>query len=322
MYMFRLATTILAPCFFTLCAWAHEDITSLAGFFQPAETSLTEPPYINPAIASLRYIADTVTTASKIVTLEPALREFQRRLDKELMTFHPELSDARPDHVAIIMDGNRRWARASGYEDSAYGHCFGAARLRQIVEAAERLQITQLTVYAFSEKNWHRTKHEVGVLMSMVKSVLEYWQPELSKLRVRVRHLGSEAGLDEKVINSIRNIVATTKENTGLTLNIVFNYGERQEAAEACRAACMKTEAPLITAALFSQHLYTGQLEGWTDPDLMIRTSGEMRISGFLPLQTSYSEMFFSNSFWPDFTPGEFNDAIKVYSQRKRRFGQ
>ncbi len=322
MYILKLVTVILTFYFITLYTYAHENTATLSELFQPNESSSAEAEYVNPIIASLRYIASSVTTASQIISIEPLLERYQSHLDQELMNFQPELPDPLPAHVAIIMDGNRRWAKLENHQDTSYGHCFGAARLRQIVQISEKIGISQLTVYAFSENNWQRTKHEVGILMSMIKSVLDYWQPELLKLNVKVHNLGSESGLDKDVLQSIQNIIEKTKDNTGLILNIVFNYGELQEAADACQSACMRAEGTPITASIFSAHLYTGKVKGWTNPDLLIRTSGEMRISGFLPLQISYSEMFFSNSYWPDFSPEEFITGIRVYSQRKRRFGQ
>lgn len=228
---------------------------------------------------------------------------------------------ALPEHVAIIMDGNRRWAKKNNL-NTPQGHKEGAENLKRIAKFANKIGIKYLTVYAFSTENWKRSQEEVGAIMKLLKFyLLDFfnWSDENIKINV----LGRIAELPKDLKDQIHKIEEKTKNNTGLVLNICFNYGGRDEIVTATKNIAQKVlDGELniedINERLFSDYLYTANQP---DPDLLIRTSGEERISNFLPWQISYSEFVFTDKFWPEFNEQEFLNSIQIYQKRTRRFG-
>ena len=227
-----------------------------------------------------------------------------------------------PRHVAIIMDGNGRWAARRSLPRTA-GHRAGADSVRTTVESAARLGIEHLTLFAFSTENWKRPRLEVQALMHMLTEFLRKELPSLRKNNIRFRMIGSAEGLTISVLEQIRRAELATLQNTGLSLNVAINYGGRQEIVEACRELARRVargemSPEEIREELISDRLYTASIP---DPDLLIRTSGEMRISNFLLWQIAYSEMYVTETLWPDFGKAEFIHALLDYQERHRRFG-
>ncbi len=228
---------------------------------------------------------------------------------------------ALPEHVAIIMDGNRRWAKKNNL-NTPQGHKEGAENLKRIAKFANKIGIKYLTVYAFSTENWKRSQEEVGAIMKLLKFyLLDFfnWSDENIKINV----LGRIAELPKDLKDQIHKIEEKTKNNTGLVLNICFNYGGRDEIVTATKNIAQKVldgelKIEDINEKLFSNYLYTANQP---DPDLLIRTSGEERISNFLPWQISYSEFVFTDKFWPEYDEQEFLNSIQIYQKRTRRFG-
>lgn len=228
-----------------------------------------------------------------------------------------------PRHVAIIMDGNGRWAKRRNLPRSA-GHKVGTEALRAIIKESDALGIEALTIYAFSTENWLRPKEEVGALMGLL---LQYFASEIDELhrkRVCIRILGDVEGLPEAQRRAVLNAMERTRANDGLKLNIALNYGGRAEILRAAKAMAERaqkegTSLENMTEADFERELYTA---GLPDVDLLIRTSGEMRLSNFLPWQTSYAEMIFNDTLWPDYDEKEFRADILRYMKRDRRFGK
>lgn len=230
--------------------------------------------------------------------------------------------DLMPKHIAIIMDGNRRWAREKGL-DPKLGHKAGAEALERIASYANEIGLKYLTVYAFSTENWKRTKEEVGALMILLRTYLDKFLNRESLRNIRIRVLGDIEGLDEGLKNSINKIVDKSKNNTGLTLNIAFNYGGRDEIVKAVKKISdkvVKDEIKLedINEQLISDNLYT---QNEPDPDLIIRPGGELRVSNFLLWQLAYSEFLFIDKYWPDFSRKDLLKAIEVFEKRNRKFG-
>ncbi len=231
--------------------------------------------------------------------------------------------DRLPRHVAIIMDGNGRWASARGLPRSA-GHAAGTEALRDIIRASDDWGIECLTIYAFSTENWARSKDEVGALMSLL---LRYFASEIDELdekNVRILILGDVAGLPAPQRDAVERAMARTKDNTGLKLNIALNYGGRAELIRAARRLAERVQSGelqpgAIDEAAFARELYTA---GQPDVDLLIRTSGELRLSNFLPWQTAYAEMVFDKTYWPDFDRAAYLRALREYAGRSRRFGR
>ena len=231
--------------------------------------------------------------------------------------------DRLPAHVAIIMDGNGRWAASRGLPRSA-GHAAGTEALRDIIRASDDWGVRHLTIYAFSTENWARSKEEVGALMSLL---LRYFASEIDELdekNVRIRILGDVAGLPAPQREAVERAMERTKDNTGLNLNIALNYGGRAELTRAARRLAERAQAGElrpedIDEAAFAAELYTA---GQPDVDLLIRTSGEMRLSNFLPWQTAYAEMVFDKTCWPDFDRAAYLRALREYAGRSRRFGR
>lgn len=227
-----------------------------------------------------------------------------------------------PQHVAIIMDGNGRWAKQRGKE-RVEGHIEGVQRLRDAIKGAARLGVRYLTVYAFSTENWGRPEAEVNAIMELFcKSVINE-SPELQKQGVRVKVMGDRAGFSEKVLAYIERIESETAAGERLTLVLAFNYSARSEMVAAVRRIASEVSEGRygvedITAQTISDNLLSA---GIPDPDLMIRTSGECRLSNFLLWQSAYTELYFTEVLWPDFTEEEFERAIESYANRDRRFG-
>lgn len=234
----------------------------------------------------------------------------------------PEAKASLPRHVAIIMDGNGRWARER-HLPRIEGHRAGAESARVIIRTVGELGIKYLTLYAFSVENWNRPKEEVDALMKYLVHYLKSETPELNKNNVRLQIIGQIYRLPEAVQEHLRKSIATLSKNNGLTLIMALSYGGRTEIVEATRSIAQKIKAgeldPAdITEQVFAQHLYTRNLP---DPDLLIRTSGEMRLSNFLLWQISYAELLVTPTFWPDFRKAQLYAALEDYTSRHRRFG-
>lgn len=227
-----------------------------------------------------------------------------------------------PKHIAIIMDGNRRWARKRGL-DPKLGHKAGAKTLEKIVRYANKIGLEYITVYAFSTENWKRTEDEVGALMLLLQNYLDEYSRRADTENIKVKVLGDISALPEGMQKSIKNCMERTKENTGVTFNIALNYGGRDEILKAVKKIAQdvkenKIKINEITEETIANSLYTA---GQPDPDLLIRTSGELRTSNFLPWQIVYSEFVFTDKNWPDFEEKDLDEAIEIYQRRNRKFG-
>jgi len=220
-----------------------------------------------------------------------------------------------PKHIAIIMDGNGRWAK-SRYLPRTAGHKKGVDATKAIVRHAGEIGLEYLTLYAFSTENWTRPESEINDLMGMLRHFLKGEAAELLKNNVRLRVIGFRDRLSQDIVDMIDDVERRSKDNTGLNLTIALDYGGRQEILNAVNLAVKGGRE--VNEQEFSEHLLTS---GIPDPDLLIRTSGEMRISNFLLWQCVYTEFVFSDKLWPDFTPDEFDKAITEYQQRDRRYG-
>jgi len=216
------------------------------------------------------------------------------------------------------MDGNRRWAKEKGLP-TLLGHEHGYQTFRTIADHIFSLGIHTFTVYAFSTENWSRPKKEVAILFDLFCRAIKEHTDYLNEKEIQLRILGDISTLPQKVKNALEDGVSKTKDNTKGVLNIAINYGGRAEILHALRSIIDEgISSEDITEELFSRHLYTS---GLSDPDLVIRTSGEQRLSGFLPWQAVYSELFFSPKCWPDFTPSDLDEVIDEFGRRQRRFG-
>ena len=227
-----------------------------------------------------------------------------------------------PQHIAIIMDGNRRWAKEKGKEASE-GHKAGAENLEKIARDCNKLGVKILTVYAFSTENWKRSKDEVSALMVLLRNYLKKFSKDANKDNIKIRVLGDIDKLEPNLKKSINDAIERTKNNTGLTINIAFNYGGRAEITNAMKKIAIKLENKEIKIEdinenLINQNLYT---QDQPDPDLLIRPGGELRISNFLHWQLVYSEFYFTDKYWPDFSKEDLIEAIKVFNKRNRKFG-
>ncbi len=228
-----------------------------------------------------------------------------------------------PTHVGIIMDGNRRWAKERNLIPQL-GHKQGAENLRDIAEACSDIGIKYLTVFAFSTENWKRSKEEVDYLMNLFLSYAKSFKKRLNEKNYRVRLTGDIKGLSEELQKEISYIEEATKNNSGLTINIAINYGGRAEIIEATKNILEEYKNGNITLDDVNEDLIDKYLQtkNSPDPDLIIRTGGEERLSGFLIWQSAYSEFYFTKVYWPDFNKEELNKAIIEYSRRKRNFGK
>lgn len=232
------------------------------------------------------------------------------------------LENGYPEHIAIIMDGNRRWARKQNLAVKG-GHKRGAETLEKIAKYCNKIGIKYLTVYAFSTENWKRSKEEVGALMLLLKNYLSDFSKRADTENIKIKVLGDISPLDKGLQKSIEKAIERTKANTGLTLNIAFNYGGRDEITRAVKAIATKVKNNEINIddideQLISDNLYT---KNQPDPDLLIRTSGEIRTSNFLPWQLAYTEFCFVEKYWPDFEEGDLLETIHIYQKRNRKFG-
>lgn len=227
-----------------------------------------------------------------------------------------------PTHIAIIMDGNRRWAKNKKL-DTRLGHKKGAETLENIVRYCNKIGIKYLTVYAFSTENWKRSKEEVGALMMLLQNYLDDFAKRADTENIKINMIGERENLSKGLLKSIDNAIERTKNNTGIQFNIAFNYGGRNEIVTAVKKIANdvkndKLQIDDITEELVSKYLYTNDTP---DPDLLIRTSGELRTSNFLPWQLVYSEFYFTDKLWPDFEPDDLDKAIEEYNRRTRKFG-
>lgn len=227
-----------------------------------------------------------------------------------------------PEHIAIIMDGNRRWAKEKSI-DVKQGHKEGAENLKRIAKYANEIGIKYLTVYAFSTENWKRSDDEVNALMELLERYLNDFAKKADTENIKVVVLGDPEPFNESLRNSMNLAMERTKDNTGITFNICLNYGGRDEIVKATKKIASKLKDGEINIEdinedLVSENLYTQNIP---DPDLMIRTSGEMRLSGFLIWQLSYSEFIFLEKYWPDFDEDDLENCIEIYQKRHRKFG-
>ncbi|MDO9572975.1 MAG: isoprenyl transferase [Candidatus Omnitrophota bacterium] len=227
-----------------------------------------------------------------------------------------------PKHIAFIMDGNGRWAKERGLARTA-GHRQGIKRVKEIIRSAGELGVEVVTFFTFSTENWDRPKKEIDALMRYLDKFLDGQIKELERNNMRFQVIGQDDPLPGFIQNKIKKAENRTKDNTGLVVVLALNYGSRQEIVDAAKGfatSVLKDNALLeqVTCEIFSRYFYTADLP---DPDLLIRTSGEMRISNFMLWQLSYAELYFSNKYWPDFTIDELKKAIGDFKKRERRFG-
>lgn len=239
------------------------------------------------------------------------------------MTIQEIDQERLPSHIAIIMDGNRTWARKRGL-DPKLGHKEGAKVLENMVRYANKIGIKHLTVYAFSTENWNRTKEEVGALMLLLQTYLDDFAKRADTENIRVKMLGDKSALSKGLQRSIDNAIKRTKNNTGVTFNVALNYGGRAEIVKAVKEIAEEAKNGNISIEDISEEMVTNHLytKEQPDPDLVIRTSGQIRTSGFLPLQTIYSEFLFMEKNWPDFTEEDLLFAIKEYQNRTIKKGK
>lgn len=224
-----------------------------------------------------------------------------------------------PRHIAIIMDGNRRWAKKKGLPPME-GHRQGYEQFKKISQHCNKLGVKILTVYAFSSENWKRSKTEVFYLMNLLKKGLQEQKDFFIKNKVRLNVIGQIEKLPPSLKKLVLKIMKETKDNKERILNLAISYGGREEIIEAVKKIIKEKINPSkINEKIFSQHLYTA---GQPDPDIIIRTSGEQRLSGFLPWQSVYTELYFSPKLWPDFTGEDLEEVIKEFQNRQRRFGK
>lgn len=223
-----------------------------------------------------------------------------------------------PQHVAIILDGNGRWAKAKGMPRN-YGHVQGAKNVERICEDAYHMGIKYLTVYAFSTENWRRSRDEVDALMTLLRNYMKTCVKTAKKNQMRVRVIGDKTGLAKDIQDSIANLERESRNQDGLNFTIAINYGSRDEICRAVKKIAEEGIRPEeITEEVISAHLDTA---GIPDPDLLIRTSGEQRLSNYLMWQLAYTEFYFTDLPWPDFSKEELSKAIEKYNQRERRYG-
>ena len=227
-----------------------------------------------------------------------------------------------PKHIALILDGNRRWAKAHKLPIKL-GHKKGAETLEKIVKYANKFGIEYVTAYAFSTENWKRSEEEVSALMALLRYYLDDYSERADMENIKVTIIGEKEGLNSKLQASIDRVMKKTENNTGVNFIICLNYGGRLEITRAVQKIAQevkdgKIDISEINEDTISNHLYTANIP---DPDLMIRTSGELRTSNFLPWQLVYSEFLFVDKYWPDFNEADLDEAIKVYQKRNRKFG-
>jgi undecaprenyl diphosphate synthase len=233
------------------------------------------------------------------------------------MTDHAELTRV-PQHVAIIMDGNGRWAEARGLPRAA-GHRAGTENLRRVLRATVEFGVPILTIYAFSTENWSRPSTEVRALMMLLEHVLDREVQDLHESGIQIRHIGRKEGLSSRIVAKIAQAERLTRDNERLVLNVAFNYGGRAEIVDAVKAIIAEgIPADDVDEDIISEHLATA---GLPDPDLVIRTGGDMRLSNYLIWQAAYAEFYSTPIYWPDFDKEQLFEALASYSSRERRFG-
>ena len=227
-----------------------------------------------------------------------------------------------PNHIAIILDGNGRWAKAKGLPRNA-GHVQGAKVVEQICEEAYKMGVQYLTVYAFSTENWNRPQDEVDALMKLLRNYMKNCLKTAEKNNMRVRVIGDKSRLDEDIQKSIAELEEASKGNTGLHFSIAINYGGRDEIRRAVKNVAKKVVSGEISTDEITEEVITGSLDtgDYPDPDLLIRTCNEQRISNFLLWQLAYTEFYFTPVAWPDFNKKELEKAVEAYNQRNRKFG-
>ncbi len=251
------------------------------------------------------------------------MQDFEIRKKKGMSLKDQLIIEKLPEHIAIIMDGNGRWARQRG-STRVFGHKNGVKAVREVTEACAELGIKYLTLYAFSTENWNRPKTEVNALMSLLVSTIASETKTLMKNNVRLKSIGCKKNLPEKVQVKLTDCIKTTDGNSGLTLVLALSYSSRWEITEAIKKLSTdvknnELDISDINNEIFSKYLETSEIP---DPELLIRTSGEQRISNFLLWQIAYSELYFSNILWPDFSRENLYEAILDYQKRERRFGK
>ena len=234
----------------------------------------------------------------------------------------PDNERKRPVHVAIIMDGNGRWARKRGLPRTV-GHTQGARTVEQILEDADHMGIRYLTVYAFSTENWSRPDSEVKALMNLLRTYMKTSLAKCARNNVKIRVIGDKSRLDRDLQISIANLEKETETNTGISFQIAINYGSRDEIVRAVRSAAERVRSGELDPSDITEELISDSLDtyGIPDPDLLIRTGGEQRISNFLLWQTAYAELYFSEVAWPDFSKAELEKAVDAFNHRERRYG-
>lgn len=233
------------------------------------------------------------------------------------------VEDTSLKHIAVIMDGNRRWAKEK-HLPSAMGHSKGVEALKKVLKACHSYGVQYLTVYAFSTENWNRSQEEVNFLMSLLANTLKNELAELDENEVRIKFIGDIDALNPELQKILRNSEEKTKNNTGVKLQIAFNYGSRMEITNACKKIAQQVKDGTLNIDEISENtiscnLYTAEIP---DPDLLIRTGGEKRISNYLMWQCAYSEIYVTDTFWPEFDKDSLGDAIFEYGRRTRRFGK
>lgn len=248
-----------------------------------------------------------------LTAMPTILQELPSDLDQERL----------PRHVAVIMDGNGRWAKRKGLP-RIMGHRQGVDALKDLLRCCKDWGIQALTAYAFSTENWGRPHEEVDFLMTLFERVLKRELQEMMQENVRIQFVGNLAALPRSLQAEIERSMTQTQHNPGIQFTVATNYGGRQEILQACRAIAIQVQQghiqpDEIDEALFSRHLYTANV---CDPDLLIRTSGEMRLSNFLLWQMAYAELYITDALWPDFDRAQFHKALSAYQQRDRRFGK
>lgn len=228
-----------------------------------------------------------------------------------------------PQHIAIILDGNGRWAKAKGMPRN-YGHAQGSKNVERICETAYKMGVKYLTVYAFSTENWKRPQSEVDALMTLLRNYMKTCLKTAEKNRMRVRVIGDLSGLDDDIRNRILELEQASKNNDGLNFQIAINYGSRDEMIRAMKKMMKECEQGLLSADEITEEKFETYLDthGIPDPDLLIRTSGELRLSNYLLWQLAYTEFYFTDVPWPDFTKEELEKAIEQYNNRDRRYGK
>ena len=228
-----------------------------------------------------------------------------------------------PQHIAIILDGNGRWAKSKGMPRN-YGHAQGSKNVEKICEVAYKMGVKYLTVYAFSTENWNRPQSEVDALMTLLRNYMKTCMKTAEKNRMKVRVIGDKTRLDDDIRTRIEELEEASKNNDGLNFQIAINYGSRDEMVRAMRKMMKDCEAGKITSDEVTEEVFESYLDthGIPDPDLLIRTSGELRLSNYLLWQLAYTEFYFTDVPWPDFTKEELEKAIMQYNNRDRRYGK